>query len=240
MGNRQPKFWALVPAAGTGTRMKSNIPKQYLKLGSQTVIEHTLDTLFSCASLSGIVLVLSPNDPYWPELGYRPGSEYVGKGLEIVTGGSKRCHSVLNGLQHLSGIAHENDRVLVHDAARPCVRHEDIELLIAKAGNTPDGGLLGVPATDTMKHIVDGRVGSTVNRTDLWHALTPQLFPLGALQEALAAVIEKGGLVTDEASAMEQAGYHPFMVEGHADNIKVTTPADLACAGFYLQVRSDS
>jgi len=239
MGNRQPKFWALVPAAGSGTRMKSNVPKQYLKLGNQTVIEHTLDTLFGCASLSGVVLVLSANDPYWPELSYRLKSAHAGRGLEIVTGGSKRCHSVLNGLQHLSGVAHEHDRVLIHDAARPCVRREDIELLIAKAGNLPDGGLLGTPVTDTMKRIVDGRVSRTVDRAGLWHALTPQLFPLGELQAALTAVIEKGGLVTDEASAMEQAGYHPFMVEGHADNIKVTTPADLACAEFYLQVRSD-
>jgi 2-C-methyl-D-erythritol 4-phosphate cytidylyltransferase len=239
MEDRQPKFWALVPAAGTGTRMQSNVPKQYLKLGNRTVIEHTLDTLFGCASISGIILVLSTNDPYWPKLGYRLKSEHIKGPLEIVTGGAKRCHSVLNGLKHLSGIADENDRVLVHDAARPCVRCEDVELLIKQAGQSPDGGLLGMPAADTMKRVVDGQVRSTVDRTGLWHALTPQLFPLGALKAALTAVIEKGCLVTDEASAMEQAGYHPFMVEGHVDNIKVTLPADLARAGYCLQVRRD-
>lgn len=239
MSDRQTKFWALVPAAGTGTRMKSNVPKQYLKLGNQTVIEHTLDALFGCASISGIILVLSSNDPYWPALGYRLKSEHVKHLLEIVTGGAKRCHSVLNGLEYLSGIADESDRVLVHDAARPCVRCEDVELLIKRAGQSPDGGLLGMPAADTMKRVVDGRISGTVDRTGLWHASTPQLFPLGTLKAALSSAIENGGHVTDEASAMELAGFRPEMIEGHADNIKVTLPADLVRAEHYLQIRGD-
>lgn len=239
MSGRQPKFWALVPAAGKGARMKSNVPKQYLKLGHQSVLEHTLDSLFSCPAIAGIVLVLSANDRYWTKLNYRLTSEHIRGPLEIVAGGTKRYDSVLSGLRHLSGIADPDDRVLVHDAARPCVRRQDIELLIERVGQSPDGGLLGMPVADTMKRIKNEQVISTVEREGLWHALTPQLFPLGILQLALSAAIEKGQRITDEAFAMEQAGYHPLMVEGRADNIKVTLPADLARAAYYLQIRGD-
>ena len=231
------KLWAVVPAAGAGRRMSTNIPKQYLRLGEKTVLEHTLDTLLACPQLAGVVVVLSADDGYWPGLRDR----YFNARLEVVTGGAERCHSVLNGLVHLAGRANADDWVLVHDAARPCVRLSDIEKLIETLLATADGGLLGVPVTDTMKQ-VDGNDGvtATVARDGLWHAYTPQMFRLGRLRTALQHAIDNDLLVTDEASAMELAGYLPRMVQGQRDNIKITVPSDLELAAFYLQARKQS
>lgn len=231
------KLWAVVPAAGAGRRMSTNIPKQYLRLGEKTVLEHTLDTLLACPQLAGVVVVLSADDGYWPGLRDR----YFNARLEVVTGGAERCHSVLNGLVHLAGRANADDWVLVHDAARPCVQLSDIEKLIETLAATTDGGLLGVPVADTMKQ-VDGndRVTATVARDGLWHAYTPQMFRLGRLQTALQYAIDNDLLVTDEASAMELAGYLPRMVQGQRDNIKITVPSDLELAAFYLQAGKQS
>jgi 2-C-methyl-D-erythritol 4-phosphate cytidylyltransferase len=161
---------------------------------------------------------------------------YAGKALEVVNGGAERCHSVLNGLDMLAGKAAPDDWVLVHDAARPCVRRDDIRALISAVSADSDGGLLGVPVADTMKRVTaDGRVAATVDRGGLWHALTPQMFRLEPLRAAMLQAITSHSLVTDEASAMELAGYRPLMVQGHRDNIKITLPADLALAAFYLQ-----
>ena len=231
------KLWAVVPAAGAGRRMSTNIPKQYLRLGEKTVLEHTLDTLLACPQLAGVMVVLSADDGYWPGLRGR----YFNARLEVVTGGAERCHSVLNGLVHLAGRANADDWVLVHDAARPCVQLSDIEKLIETLAATTDGGLLGVPVADTMKQ-VDGndRVTATVARDGLWHAYTPQMFRLGRLQTALQYAIDNDLLVTDEASAMELAGYLPRMVQGQRDNIKITVPSDLELAAFYLQAGKQS
>jgi 2-C-methyl-D-erythritol 4-phosphate cytidylyltransferase len=196
--------------------MQAETPKQYLQLADKTVLEHTLDTLLACERLSGVILVLSASDQHWAEIEGR----YKGQALETVTGGVERCHSVLNGLQHLAGKAEESDWVLVHDAARPCVRRGDIETL-------------------TMKRVDDGlRVTATVEREGLWHAYTPQMFRAGMLRAALQQAVDQGCMVTDEASAMELAGYPPRMVQGHRDNIKITVPSDLALAAFYLQSRT--
>ena len=231
------KLWAVVPAAGAGRRMSANIPKQYLRLGEKTVLEHTLDILLACPQLAGVVVVLSADDGYWPGLQDR----YSPERLEVVTGGAERCHSVLNGLAHLAGKTDADDWVLVHDAARPCVRLSDIRKLIDSLLATADGGLLGVPVADTMKQ-VDGneRVTATVAREGLWHAYTPQMFRLGRLRTALQHAIDNDLLVTDEASAMEMAGYLPHMVQGERDNIKITVPSDLELAAFYLQARKQS
>jgi 2-C-methyl-D-erythritol 4-phosphate cytidylyltransferase len=226
------KYWAIVPAAGAGRRMGAGVPKQYLQLGAQTVLEHTLDRLLDCERIAGIVLVLSPVDEFWPGLRGR----YADCHIEIVTGGAERCHSVLKGLDHLVAAASANDWVLVHDAARPCVRVTDIERLMDDLADGEQGGLLGVPVADTMKR-VDGelQVTATIERAGLWHALTPQMFRIGALRTALQQAVSTGCLVTDEAGAMELAGHRPRMVAGHRDNIKITLPADLALAAFYLQ-----
>lgn len=229
----EAKYWAIIPAAGAGKRMGTTVPKQYLQLGSQTVLEHTLDRLLDCACIAGVVLVLSPADEFWLAIQAR----YSGRNIETAAGGAERCHSVLNGLDHLADRAGADDWVLVHDAARPCVRVADIERLIDTLGDGERGGLLGVPVADTMKR-VDGdlQITATVERAGLWHALTPQMFRIGTLRDALQQAISTECLVTDEAGAMELAGHRPRMVEGHRDNIKITLPADLALAAFYLHV----
>jgi 2-C-methyl-D-erythritol 4-phosphate cytidylyltransferase len=232
-----PRFWAIVPAAGAGTRMVTDIPKQYLMLGDSTVLEHTLDTLLSCLRLSGVILVLSQTDERWTEIAPR----YTGQALKTVVGGAERCHSVLNGLDHLATRASDNDWVLVHDAARPCVRQDDIERLMSTLESGTQGGLLGVPVADTMKRVdADVCISATVDRAGLWHAYTPQMFRAGALRTALQQAIGAGHPVTDEANAMELAGYRPRMVQGARDNIKITVPSDLPLAAFYLQSRNPS
>jgi len=235
--NTNLNIWTVVPAAGAGRRMSANIPKQYLPLGDKTVLEHTLDTLLACKQLAGVVVVLSEDDDYWQDIQGR----YLDQQLETVTGGAERCHSVLNGLAHLAGKVSADDWVLVHDAARPCVRLTDIETLINTLSSTADGGLLGVPVTNTMKQVdAVGRITATVAREGLWHAYTPQMFRAGMLRAALQHALDNDLLVTDEASAMELAGYQPLMVQGRQDNIKITVPSDLELAAFYLQTRKHS
>jgi 2-C-methyl-D-erythritol 4-phosphate cytidylyltransferase len=217
--------------------MSTRIPKQYLPLADKTVLEHTLDTLLSCRQLAGVVLVLSEGDGYWESIQGR----YLDQPLETAIGGAERCHSVLNGLKQLAGRAREDDWVLVHDAARPCVRLSDIEKLISVLSSSTDGGLLGVPVADTMKRAdSEHRITATVDREGLWHAYTPQMFRVGLLRAALQQAIDNDLLVTDEASAMEHAGYQPRMVQGQRDNIKITVPADLELAAWYLQARTQA
>ena len=233
----ETKFWAIVPAAGAGKRMGADIPKQYLTLGDRSVLEHTLDTLLSCQRLAGVILVLSPADQRWAEIAQR----YTQQALETVGGGAERSHSVLNGLDHLATRANDDDWALVHDAARPCVRAEDIERLMSTLEGGSEGGLLGVPVADTMKRVdKELSISDTVDREGLWHAYTPQMFRLGALRTALQQAIGSGQPVTDEANAMELAGYRPRMVQGSRDNIKITVPSDLPLAAFYLQSRQSS
>jgi 2-C-methyl-D-erythritol 4-phosphate cytidylyltransferase len=235
--SRHSNIWAVVPAAGAGRRMSNNIPKQYLPLGEKTVLEHSLDALLACRQLAGVVVVLSEDDVYWQDIQPR----YLDQQLETATGGAERCHSVLNGLLQLDGRAAEDDWVLVHDAARPCVRQTDIDRLITTLSTSTDGGLLGVPVADTMKQVdSENCITATVARESLWHAYTPQMFRKGMLQSALQLAIDNVRLVTDEASAMELAGYQPCMVQGQRDNIKITVPSDLELAAFYLQTRTQT
>jgi 2-C-methyl-D-erythritol 4-phosphate cytidylyltransferase len=230
-------YWAVLPAAGAGTRMGAELPKQYLPLGTQTVIEHTLDALLACTALSGIVVVVAADDAHWPGIE----AKYRDHPVTAVTGGAERCHSVYNGLAHLAQRAQADDWVLVHDAARPCLRPADVTTLIETLAGDAHGGLLGVPVADTMKRVdAQRRVTATVERNGLWHALTPQMFRLAELRSALQDAIDSNALVTDEAAAMERAGHAPRMVQGHRDNIKITLPADLALAAFYLQARQST
>ncbi|GMQ88344.1 MAG: 2-C-methyl-D-erythritol 4-phosphate cytidylyltransferase [Gammaproteobacteria bacterium] len=232
--NDTPNFHAIIPAAGTGVRMGADTPKQYLTLAGQTVLEHSLDVLLACQRITTVVLVLSIDDQYWPEIQYL----YKDSRVETVGGGVERCHSVLNGLEYLAGAAGSDDWVLVHDAARPCVRKQDIEMLMSGLEDDSVGGLLGMPVADTMKQVdTDDAVMQTVERDGLWRALTPQMFRLGPLRDALQQAIASGVMVTDDAAAMEMAGLRPRMVEGHGDNIKITRPGDLQLAEFYLQSR---
>lgn len=225
-----PQYWAVVPAAGVGSRMASDIPKQYLTLNNRKVIEHTLEALLSHAAIKGAVVAIGDDDEYWQDV-----TIATDKPVWKARGGIERCHSVLNALELLSEHAGIHDWVLVHDAARPCLRHADIDLLIRELKDYTAGGLLAVPVRDTMKRADGaGNVDYTEEREGLWHALTPQMFHLKTLIDALQRAIAAGTAVTDEASAMENVGLRPRLVEGHADNIKITRPEDLQLAAFYL------
>lgn len=228
MSNNTPNHWAIVPAAGSGSRMGSNCPKQYLSLHGKPILQHTLERLY-LARFAGIVVCVADDDPYWKTL-------TLPTSVISVSGGKERCHSVLNGLQALQQHAQPDDWVLVHDAARPCIRVTDIEKLMTLLSHHPVGGLLAVPVRDTMKRTNKGlEVVETVSRVDLWHALTPQMFRFKALSDALQNALNSDELVTDEAQAMERMGHHPMLIEGHADNIKITHPQDLSLAELYLQ-----
>lgn len=224
--------WALVPAAGVGRRMGMATPKQYLRLGQRTVLEHTLAALQAEPRIQGVVVVTGAGEPTAEGLLGANESRPVLR----ATGGAERADSVLNGLERLAGRAGPDTWVLVHDAARPCLRREDLSRLIDTLAEDPVGGLLGTPVRDTMKRAdAEGRVETTVPREGLWHALTPQMFRLGLLQQAVRRAVAAGERVTDEASAMEGAGHRPRLVEGHSDNLKITRPEDLLLAEFYLR-----
>ena len=228
--DKHKKYWAVLPAAGAGQRMGGALPKQYLSLGGKTVIENTLERLVSFFVLEKLVVVVAEKDKFWPTM---PISQH--QKVQTVSGGKERVHSVLNGLRRLCQWADEDDWVLVHDVARPCVRLSDISLLIEKVKGHPVGGLLACPVQDTMKRSNDSAViQETVPRDKLWHALTPQMFRLGPLREALELVLSKGDIVTDEAAAMEAMGHMPLLVSGSRDNIKITYPEDLALAQYFL------
>ncbi len=224
------RFWAVVPAAGVGRRMGGDVPKQYLPLLGRRVIDHSLRRLLAHPLIEAAYVALSPEDAYWPSCEHASDSRVV-----RVPGGAERCHSVVNALNALKTVADEEDWVLVHDAARPCLTAEDLDRLVSTLKGHPVGGLLGVPVQDTLKRVfAGGEVEETVPRRDLWQAYTPQMFRLGLLTRCLERALESGQLVTDDASAIELAGHRPLMVEGHAGNIKITRPSDLALAAFHL------
>lgn len=230
MSINAPRYWAVIPAAGVGRRMGSDCPKQYLPLFDKPILQHTLERL-AASSVQGIVVSVSAEDSYWPQLPVMPK-------VWRTDGGAERCHSVLNGLRYLlaATAAQPEDWVLVHDAARPCVRVEDIHKLMTELATHPVGGLLAMPVRDTMKRAdAQGQVIDTVCRQSLWHALTPQMFRLQILHDALDTLLSRGELVTDEAQAMELHAYQPILIAGHPDNIKITHPQDLALAALFLQ-----
>ncbi|MCI0666435.1 MAG: 2-C-methyl-D-erythritol 4-phosphate cytidylyltransferase [Methylococcaceae bacterium] len=230
MGLNSARIWALVPAAGVGRRMAADRPKQYLKLGERTVLEHTLDRLLGSRIYSGIVVAVSEDDGYWDSL-----SLSRSHSVSRVTGGSERADSVLAGLNFIASIAAEDEWVMVHDAARPCLTANDIRRLRDSVANDKVGGILALPVHDTLKSTAAGRIEYTVDRTRIWRALTPQMFRLGLLRDALIAVAQAGRLVTDEAGAVELQGLKPLIVEGRPDNIKITRPEDLPLAAYYLE-----
>ncbi|MGS3141063.1 2-C-methyl-D-erythritol 4-phosphate cytidylyltransferase [Aeromonas sanarellii] len=216
---------AIVPAAGIGSRMGAECPKQYLSLAGKCILEHTLERLLSHPAIARVIVALAPHDRWFETLAVAADPR-----VWRVEGGSERAWSVLNGLHVAQG-----EWVLVHDAARPCLTHGDLDRLIATA-MACDGAILGSRVRDTMKRTdAAGNILATVDREQLWHALTPQMFPTGPLRRALEEGLALGAAITDEASAMERAGFAVRMVEGRADNIKVTRPEDLSLAELYLQ-----
>jgi len=222
-------LWCVVPAAGRGTRMGADCPKQYLPVAGRPLIAHTLERLAAHPRIAGLMVVLGAQDEHWPGC-----TTLHGKPVCTATGGAERSDSVLAGLHALPPGVDDADFVLVHDAARPCVREADIAQLIEKAAQA-DGGLLGAPLRDTLKRAGEGgRSVATEPREQRWRAFTPQMFRRGELTAALRAVALEGRPVSDEAMAMELAGFRPLLVEGAEDNIKVTTAADIALAEFLL------
>jgi len=227
------RFWAVVPAAGIGTRMGGDMPKQYLPILGRPIIAHTLARLCDHPRISGVVVVLAAHDPWWPQLSMK-----FSRPLLVAAGGAQRRDSVLSGLDMLSRRASNGDWVLVHDAVRPCLREDDIDRLMDTLSTDEVGGLLAVPVKDTMKRQGGaGRVRETVSRESLWHAQTPQMFRLGALRDALRLSVEEDRDVTDEAQAMELTGARALLVQGHEDNIKITRRADMELAEMYLTRR---
>ena len=227
-------YWAVVPAGGVGRRMGADRPKQYLQLLDGAVIEHSLLPFCEHPLVKGVVVVVAEGDARWPTLTVSGHPRIV-----TVSGGRERCHSVLNGLKGLAGHAADGDWVLVHDAARPCVTQADIDGLIDGIGEHAVGGILALPLMDTVKQVgQDREIERTLARARLWRALTPQMFRLGLLREALAAALADNLLVTDEAQALEHRGYRPRIVPGGAHNVKVSLPEDLALAEFYLEKTS--
>jgi 2-C-methyl-D-erythritol 4-phosphate cytidylyltransferase len=226
-------IWCVVPAAGRGARFGVAFPKQYAPLVGVPMLVRTLDRLLSHPRVRGAMVALSADDELWPSI-----TELEGKPVRTCLGGRERADSVLAALDALAEFCGPDDWVMVHDAARPCVRHDDIDALLERGLGHGDGALLAAPIRDTVKR---GSAGAalieSVDRASLWRALTPQLFPYRALRDALRTVLADPAAsagITDEASAFEAIGRRPLLVQGADDNIKVTTLHDLALAEFIL------
>lgn len=228
--NQDLSINVIVPAAGVGSRMKADRPKQYLLLDGKTILEHTIEQLLAFPVIDKVIVAISETDPYFDELPISKDKRVI-----RVSGGLERADSVLSGLVYLK--EHQpSEWVMVHDAARPCIRHSDIEKLITEVISHHIGGILASPVRDTMKQAnQESTIETTIDRSVLWHALTPQLFTTELLYSALKTGLEKGLSITDESSAIELMGYQPKLVHGRADNLKVTQPEDLDLAEFYLQ-----
>ncbi len=239
------ELYAVIPAAGIGRRMNNTIPKQYIELGDGTVLNQTINRLLLVESIVKIVVVLDAasinNKDRWLYCDEATVEQMELLRSKVVTcvGGASRAESVQNGLHCLKEIAADNASVLVHDAARPCVRVSDIHELIGEVDGDANGGLLAMPVSDTIKLASrEGRVKRTVDRESLWRAATPQLFHVNELLNAMNTALADGVTITDEASAMEHAGYEPRLIECQADNIKITTATDLILAKQYLAAQA--
>ena len=221
---------AILPAAGIGLRMRADKPKQYLKILDKTILEHTLTAMLTHSAVTQIILAVNRDDPYIANIALIGHPK-----IQTVIGGETRAESVFNGLKVID---EKNTWVLVHDAARPCLTHSDIDKLLAV--NDEQGAVLAIPVTDTIKRATaDQQILQTEDRTQLWQAQTPQFFRADLLKHALMQAFRQKVNVTDEASAMELAGFRPHLVVGRSDNLKVTRPEDLALAEFYLSKRKE-
>lgn len=225
--------WAVLPAAGRGTRFGGEVPKQYLQAAGASLLEHALRALLAHAGVEGVVVALAGNDARWP--GW---TELSGKPIQACVGGDSRAASVLAGLEALPDSVRADDFVLVHDAARPNLALADLDQLLERGRADPVGAILAAPVRDTLKRAGDdGGIDGTQTRERLWRALTPQLFRRLQLTRALESARDAGIDVTDESMAMELQGARPLLVEGRDDNFKVTTASDLARFEWLMQQR---
>lgn len=230
---KKPRYWLVVPAAGTGRRFGSELPKQYQEIDGRCMLAHSLQAFADWGSLAGTVLAIDDDDRWFEGI-----SGQLPLPVRTVAGGVERMHSVINAVQALRVEAGEHDWVLVHDAVRPCLCADDLRKLTESTRADGVGGLLASRITDTLKKAQEDNsqawAVSTLDRQELWQAMTPQVFPFGLLRTALEAAQEEGKVLGDEAAAMELAGHRPLLVEGRRDNIKVTKSADLALAEAIL------
>ncbi|EKU82628.1 2-C-methyl-D-erythritol 4-phosphate cytidylyltransferase [Massilia sp. UYP32] len=226
---------ALIPAAGVGARMAAGSPKQYLAIGAKPMLRHTVDAFLSSPLIAHTYVVVSADDPFID--GVLPDAREPGSRVTVLRcGGATRMESIRNGLHALAGVLGAQDRVLVHDAARPGLNAALIERLIVETGDHAAGGLLALPVVDTVKRRGDDGV-ATVPRDGLWLAQTPQMFSYALLCRALDAALDPAA-ITDDASAVEALGLAPRLVEGHPRNLKVTLPSDIRIAEMYLALDS--
>ncbi len=224
--------WGVLPAAGSGSRFGAGVPKQYLPVNGRAVISWSIEAMLA-APLRALVVALDPADGHWPALGWDAESR-----VETCAGGARRQQSVGNALAALRGRADEQDWILVHDAARPCVRAGDIARLIDATAAGRAGGLLGWPADDSLKRVAASMsLLADVDRRNCWHAATPQMFRYGMLRDALRRAEADGISHADESAAVMAAGGDALMVAGARDNIKITREPDLALAGLILARR---
>jgi len=217
--------WIIVPAAGVGHRFGGDIPKQYQQLLGKSVIEHTLERLLQLEDVQ-VVVAVSSEDTLWQQL-----PVFQNPRIQTTLGGEERADSVRLALESLQGKAQQNDWVLVHDVARPCVRVQDIQNLMTTLASHKTGGVLATPISDTVKRVLQqSDIHSTEDRSQLWAAQTPQMFRYGLLLESLQKAVQQQYQPTDESAAIEQLGYNPYVVEGSRDNIKITRLEDMAIA----------
>ncbi len=230
-----PNYFALIPAAGYGSRMGNQLPKQYLTLAGKPMIYHAINALCQSQSITRVIIVLSPQDPEWEKHDWQ---DFSDKLIVLNCGGETRAESVLNGLTAVRRQCpiESDDWVLVHDAARPLLTQDQLHRLIDALAGDAVGGLLAVPVADTLKRSQpDARVLQTESRENLWQAQTPQMFRYKMLVDALQETIHLN--ITDDASAIETKGLHPKLVRGETDNFKVTYPHDLEMAELIMQKR---
>lgn len=238
------RYWLILPAAGVGKRLGSSIPKQYLTVAGCSLIDWALRPFLDDSRCENAVVALAPTDLHWATV-----RSQLSRAVYEVAGGAERSDSVLAALRHLKEIGVTDEEwVMVHDAARPCISRAEISALcqavwqISAESQAIKGGILALPLTDTVKRgqLTHGQVasGETLSREGLWRALTPQMFRLGALQQALEAAAHEGRIPTDEAQAMEWQGASSLLVAGEATNIKVTTQSDLALVEGVLSHRT--
>jgi len=225
------KYWVVIPAAGIGKRMGSDIPKQYVSVRGKTVIEHTIDNFISRKEIQNICISISESDNYWSTLP-------ISKNKKIITtvGGNERYESVYNGLRALQDKANDDDWVLVHDAVRPCLKKSIIDRLITDISSHDVGGILALPCFETMKRVNNSNeVEETINRETIWRAQTPQVFKYQKLLLAIEKVINENIFITDEAMAMELSNHKPIVILGDENNIKITHKTDLKYLELFLE-----
>nr|WP_086207583.1 2-C-methyl-D-erythritol 4-phosphate cytidylyltransferase [Acinetobacter sp. ANC 4204] len=223
------KLWAIIPAAGSGSRFSKSELKQYQMIGQKTVLEHTVSRL-NHLPLQGYVLAIGSDDDVAQSLPFTNMEK-----VHFCEGGAERVDSVLNALRSLSAIADAEDWVLVHDAARPCVTQDCLWQLVDTAIQFNTGAILAIPVRDTLKRVVSAQnIQETIDRSELWQAQTPQIAKLGVLKSAIEHALAANAVITDEASALEFVGQPVQVVQGRSDNIKITYPDDLELARLIL------